>query len=44
MRAMVEGFEGSDILVTHAKSSLQTTRLATQLLKTKDRYQCLVKL
>ena len=37
MKAIVESFEGSSILVTQAKVSLRTTVLATQLLKIKDR-------
>ena len=43
-KAIVESFEGSGILVTQAKVSLQTTSLATQILKIKNRYECLVKL
>ena len=35
-------FEGSGILVAQAKVSLQTTDLATQLLKIIDQYKCLV--
>jgi len=38
------GFEGSGVLVTQAKNSLQTPSLATQLLKIKDQYECLVNL
>ena len=44
VKAIVESFEGSGILVTQAKVSLQKTGLAGQLLKTKDQYECLVKL
>ena len=44
MKAIVESFKGSVIFVTYAKFSLQTTGLATQLLKTKDLYDCLVEL
>ena len=40
----MESFEGSGILVTKAKVFLQTTGLATQLLKIKVQYQFLVKL
>ena len=36
----MENFEGSGILVTQAKVSLQTSGLGTQLLKIKN--QCLV--
>ena len=44
MKAIVESFEESGILVTQTKASLQTTDIATQLLKVKDQYECLVKL
>ena len=44
VKAIVRSFEGSGILVTQAKVSLQTTGLATQLLKIKDQYKCPVKL
>jgi len=37
-------FERSCVLVTQAKDSLQTTGLASQLLKIKDQYECLVQL
>ena len=37
-------FKRSGILVTQATVSLQTTSSATQLLKIKDQYECLVKL
>ena len=40
----VKGFEGYCILVTQAKVSLQTTGLATQLLKLQYQYECVVKL
>ena len=43
MKAVVKSFEGSSILVTQAKDSLQPTDVATQLLKIKDKYRCLVK-
>ena len=39
----MESFEESGILVTQPKVSLQTTGLATQLLKIKDQCVCLVK-
>ena len=35
MKAIVESFEGSGILVTQTKASLQTTDIATQLFKIK---------
>ena len=41
-KAIEESFEGSGILVAQAKVSLLTTRLATQILKIKDQYKCLV--
>ena len=44
MKAFVESFVGSGILVTQAKVSLQKSGLAGQLLKIKDQYECLVKL
>ena len=44
MKAIVESFVGSGILVTQAKVSLQKSALAGQLLKIKDQYECLVKL
>ena len=44
MKAIVESFVGSGILVTQAKVSLQKSGLAGQLLKIKDQYECLVKL
>ena len=44
MKAIVESFEGSGILVNHVKVSLQTTGLATKLFKIKDYYECQVKL
>ena len=40
----MESFDGSGVSVTQAKVSLQTTGLASQLLKIKDQYECLVKL
>ena len=44
VKAIVESFVGSGILVTQAKVSLQKSGLAGQLLKIKDQYECLVKL
>ena len=44
VKAIVESFVGSGILVTQAKVSLQKRGLAGQLLKIKDQYECLVKL
>ena len=44
MKAIVESFASSGILVTQAKFSLQKSRLAGQLLKIKDQCECLVKL
>ena len=44
MKALVESFKGSDILVTQARVSLQKIDLATQLLKIKNQYDYLVKL
>ena len=44
VKAIVESFVGSGILVTQAKFSLQKSGLAGQLLKIKDQYECLVKL
>jgi len=44
LKAIVESFEGSGVLVTQAKLCLQTTRLDSQLLKIKDQYECLVEL
>ena len=44
VKAIVESFVGSGILVTHAKVSLQKSGLAGQLLKIKDEYECLVNL
>jgi len=44
VNAIVESFEGSGVLVTQAKVSLQTTGLASQLPKIKDQYECLIKL
>ena len=38
---MAKTFEGSGILATQAKVSLQTTGLGTQLFKIKDQYECL---
>ena len=43
MKANVESFVGSGILVTQAKVSLQKSGLAGKLLKVKDQYECLVK-
>ena len=44
VKAIVESFVGSGILVTQAKVSLQQTDLAGQLLKIKEQYEYLVKL
>ena len=44
VKAIVESFVGSGILVTQAKVSLQKSGLVAQLLKIKDQYECLVKL
>ena len=44
VKAIVESFVGSGILVTQPKVSLQKSGLAGQLLKIKDQYECLVKL
>ena len=44
VKAIVESFVGSGILVTQAKLSLRKSGLAGQLLKIKDQYECLVKL
>ena len=44
VKAIVESFVGSGILVTQAKVSLQKSGLAGQLLKIKDQYEFLVKL
>ena len=44
VKAIVESFIDSGILVTQAMISLQKSGLAGQLLKIKDQYECLVKL
>ena len=44
VKAIVESFVGSGVLVTQAKDNLQKSGLAGQLLKIKDQYECLVKL
>ena len=44
VKAIVESFVGSEILVTQAKVSLQKSGLTGQLLKIKDQYECLVRL
>ena len=44
MKAIVESFVDSGIMVTQAKVSLQKSGLAGQLLKIRDQYECLVKL
>ena len=44
VKAIVESFVGSGILVTQAKVCLQKSGLAGQLLKIKEQYKCLVKL
>ena len=42
MERLLKNLEGSGILVTQAKISLQITDLATQLLKIEDQYEYLV--
>ena len=44
MKAIVESFVDSGILVTQAKFSMKKSSLAGQLLKIKDQYEGLVKL
>ena len=44
VKAIVESFVGSELLVTQAKANLRKSGLAGQLLKIKDQYECLVKL
>ena len=44
VKAIVQSFVGSRVLVTQAKISLQESGLTGQLLKIKDQYECLVKL
>ena len=44
VKAIVESFVGSGILVTQAKVSLQKSASTGQLLKIKDQYKCRVKL
>ena len=44
VKAIVESFVGSVILVTQGKVSLQKSALGGQLLKIKNQYKCLVKL
>ena len=44
VKTIVDSFEGLVFFAIKAKVSLQTTGLATQLLKLKDQYQYLVKL
>ena len=44
VKAIVESFVGSGMLVTQAKVRLQKSGFAGQLLKIKDQYECLVKL
>ena len=44
VKAIVESFVGSGIVVTQAKVSLLKSGLAGQLLKIKNQYECLVKL
>ena len=43
VKAIVESFKGSGILVTQAKVGLEKSDLAGQLRKSKDQYKCLVK-
>ena len=44
VKAIVKSLEGCGVLVTQAKVNLQTTCLATQLLKIKDQFECVVRL
>ena len=44
VKAIVGSFEGYGILTASAKVSLQTTGLATQLLKSKNLYECVAEL
>ena len=44
VKAVVESFVGSGVLVTQARVSLQKSGLAGQLLKIKHQYECQVKL
>ena len=44
VKAIVESFVGSGILLTQAKVSLQKSGSVGQLLEVKDQYECLVKL
>ena len=44
VEAIAESFQESGILVTQPKVNLQTTTLATQLLKIKDQSECLIQL
>ena len=44
VKAIVESFLGSGILITQAKICLQKSGLAGQPVKMKDQYECLVKL
>ena len=44
VKAIVESFVDSGILVSQAKVSLQKSALAGQVLKIKDQYECLVQL
>ena len=44
VKAIVESFGKSGMLVIQANSSLERPRLATQLFKIRDQYECLVKL
>ena len=44
VKATVESFVGSGILVTHTKVNLQKSGLTGQLFKIKNQYECLVKL
>ena len=44
VKAIVESFVGSGILVTQAKVRVQKSGLVGQLLKIKDHYECLIKL
>ena len=44
LKVIMKSFEGSSILITQAKVSLQITGLTTQPHKIKDLYHCLIKL
>ena len=44
VKTIVESFGKSNVLITQANSSLERPRLATQLFKIRDQYECLVKM